>query len=85
MPQDWLDAHPAADDDGLVTVSTDYPDSVPARMFVRDADVRRQVTVAFLERGWPQNEQLLRELFDLRAELATLVGYADWAAYDAGT
>ena len=82
MPQDWLDAHPAADD-GLVTVSTDYPDSVPARMFVRDADVRRQVTVAFLERGWPQNEQLLRELFDLRAELATLVGYADWAAYDA--
>ena len=82
LPQDWLDAHPA-DDDGLVTVTTDYPDSVPARMFVHDGDVRRQVTVAFLERGWPQNEALLREMFALRHELATLVGYADWASYDA--
>jgi thimet oligopeptidase len=82
LPQDWLDAHPA-DEAGLVTVTTDYPDAVPARMFVHDADVRRQVTVAFLERGWPQNEPLLRELFALRHELATLVGYADWASYDA--
>ena len=83
MPQDWLDAHPADPEDGLVTVTTDYPDAVPVRMFVHDPDVRRQVTVAFLERAWPQNEPLLRELFELRAELATLVGYADWASYDA--
>ncbi|WP_028637814.1 M3 family metallopeptidase [Nocardioides sp. URHA0032] len=82
LPQDWLDAHPA-DEDGLVTVTTDYPDSVPARMFVHDAAVRRDVTVAFLERGWPENEPLLHELFALREELARLVGYADWASYDA--
>src|SRR4051812_380440 len=48
MPEDWLAAHPV-DQDGLVTVTTDYPDAVPARMFVRDADVRRQVTIAFTE------------------------------------
>lgn len=82
MPQDWLDAHPAGDD-GLVTVTTDYPDAVPARMFVHDAEVRRAVTVAFLERGWPQNDPLLHEILDLRAELAALVGYPDWASYDA--
>jgi len=82
MPDDWLAAHPA-DDEGLVTVTTDYPDAVPARMFVRDADVRRQVTVAFNERGWPDNEPLLKELFDLRHEYANLVGYSDWASYDA--
>lgn len=82
MPQDWLDAHPPAED-GLVTITTDYPDSVPVRMFARDAAVRRDVTVAFLERGWPHNEELLREMFALRHELATLVGYADWASYDA--
>jgi thimet oligopeptidase len=82
LPQDWLDAHPA-DADGLVTVTTDYPDSVPARMFVHDAAVRREVTVAFLERGWPHNDALLREMFELRHELASLVGYADWASYDA--
>ena len=82
MPQDWLEAHPA-DAEGLVTVTTDYPDAVPARMFIRDADVRREVTVAFQERGWPQNDALLKELFDLRHEYANLVGYSDWASYDA--
>lgn len=82
MPQDWLDAHPA-DADGLVTITTDYPDSVPVRMFAHDADLRRDITVAFLERGWPRNDTLLREMFDLRHELATLVGYPDWASYDA--
>ena len=32
MPADWVAAHPA-DDDGLVTVTTDYPDVVPFRTF----------------------------------------------------
>jgi thimet oligopeptidase len=82
LPQDWLDGHPAGDD-GLVAVTTDYPDAVPTRMFAHDAQVRRDVTVAFLERGHPQNEPLLQELFALRHELANLVGYDDWASYDA--
>jgi thimet oligopeptidase len=82
LPQDFLDAHEAADD-GLVTVTTDYPDAVPTRMFAHDQDVRRDMTVAFLERGWPATDPLLREMFDLRHEIANLVGYADWAAYDA--
>ena len=82
LPQDWLDSHPV-DDDGLVRVTTDYPDAVPARMFAHDAAARREITVAFLERGWPQNDALLREMFALRHELANLVGYPDWASYDA--
>ncbi|GAA4816179.1 M3 family metallopeptidase [Nocardioides caeni] len=82
LPADWLEAHPA-EDDGLVTVTTDYPDAVPVRMFARDAGVRHDMTVAFLERGWPTTEPLLTEMFALRHELATTVGYADWASYDA--
>ncbi len=82
MPEDWLEAHPP-DADGRVAVTTDYPDALPARMFVRDAAVRREVTMAFLNRGWPDNEPVLHEMFALRHELATLVGYADWASYDA--
>lgn len=82
MPGDWLEAHPAGDD-GLVAITTDYPDAVPARMFVHDRDVRRDVTVASLQRGWPQAEPLLAEIFALRHELAGLVGFPDWAAYDA--
>ncbi len=82
LPQDWLDEHPV-DDDGLVSISTDYPDTVPARMFVHDAEVRADLARAFLQQGWPQNDALLKEMFDLRHELAGLVGYDDWASYDA--
>ena len=82
LPQDWLDEHPV-DEDGLVAVSTDYPDTVPARMFVHDAEVRADLARAFLGQGWPQNDALLKEMFDLRQELAELVGYDDWASYDA--
>lgn len=82
MPQDWLDAHPAGDD-GLVTITTDYPDVVPVRTFCHDAEVRHDITVQFLERGWPQNDAVLRDLFELRHERAELVGHADWPSYDA--
>ena len=82
LPQDWLEAHPA-DEEGLVTVTTDYPDAVPVRMFAHDPGVRHDVTVAFLSRAWPHNGPLLDEMFALRHELATLVGYPDWASYDA--
>jgi thimet oligopeptidase len=82
LPADWLEAHPA-DDDGLVTVTTDYPDSVPTRMYAHDPGVRRDMAVAFLTVGWPQNDALLKELFALRHEMANLVGYPDWASFDA--
>ncbi len=82
MPQDWLAAHPA-DAEGLVAVTTDYPDSVPLRTFCADAQVRREMAHAFLSVGWPVNDPLLHELFDLRHELAQLLGYDTWADYDA--
>ncbi len=82
MPQDWLDAHPPGDD-GLVEITSDYPDAVPVRTFCRDAAVRRDLLVATLNVGWPDNDARLKELFALRAELAGLLGHADWADYDA--
>ncbi len=38
---------------------------------------------SFLNIGWPDNEPVLAELLDVRAEKATLLGYADWPSYDA--
>lgn len=82
MPQDWVEAHPVGDD-GLVTLTTDYPDVVPFSTFGTDAATRRELRVAFLNRAWPANDALLTELFENRREHATLLGYADWADYDA--
>jgi thimet oligopeptidase len=82
MPQDWVEAHPA-DDDGLVTVTTDYPDVVPFRTFARDAEARRAITTEFLTIGWPANDRVLQDLFAVRREHASLLGYDTWADYDA--
>jgi thimet oligopeptidase len=82
MPADWVEAHPV-DEDGLVTITTEYPDSVPVRTFAADRELRREMTHAFLDRGYPTAEPVLHELFALRHELATLVGYPDWPSYDA--
>jgi thimet oligopeptidase len=82
LPQDFIDAHPPVDD-GLVTITTDYPDWIPFRTFAHDAAARRELTTVFLRRAWPQNDELLHELLDLRAEQATLLGYSDWPDFDA--
>ncbi|MGV1008200.1 MAG: M3 family metallopeptidase [Dermatophilaceae bacterium] len=81
LPQDWVEAHPPGED-GLVTVTTDYPDSLPFRTFAHDAAGRREMAVAFLSVGWPKNDPLLSEMFALRQELAGLLGYQTWADYD---
>ncbi len=82
LPQDWLDVHPVGAD-GLITVTTDYPDLVPVVTFCTVRETRHALRVAFLNRAWPANDALLRELVDLRHELAGLVDYASWADYDA--
>ncbi|MGH8963638.1 MAG: M3 family metallopeptidase [Jatrophihabitantaceae bacterium] len=81
LPQDFIDAHPPGDD-GLVVLTTDYPDYIPFRTFAADADARRELAVQFLNRAWPQNDELLSELLSLRAEQAELLGYPDWPALD---
>lgn len=82
MPQDWIDQHPA-DDEGLVTVTTDYPDLIPFRTFAHDAAARRELVTQFLTIAWPANDEVLQRLFAVRREHAALLGYASWADYDA--
>jgi thimet oligopeptidase len=82
LPADWVERHPLGDD-GLVEISLDYPDVFPMLQFATDRDARVAVHVAFLNRGWPANDEVLTELLALRHELATLLGYDGWPAYDA--
>jgi thimet oligopeptidase len=82
LPADWLEAHPV-DEDGLVTVTTDYPDAFPVRTFATDRAVRLELVTTMQNKGYPTTEPVLSELFARRHELATLLGYADWPSYDA--
>jgi len=82
LPEDFVAEHPA-DADGMVEISTDYTDTHPFMANSVDAEARLTVMRSFLDLGWPANDAVLRELFEVRHELATLLGYPDWPSYDA--
>jgi len=78
LPQDWIDAHkPAAD--GKIEVSTDYPDYIPMMQYAEDDAARKELYTVYRQRGWPDNQAILQKILELRFELATLTGFANWA------
>lgn len=78
LPQDYLDAHkPGAD--GKVHLTFDYPDVFPVLDFATRRDTRRTVASAYANRAWPANDAVLRSLLQKRYELATTLGYPDYA------
>jgi thimet oligopeptidase len=82
LPEDFLDAHQPGED-GSVAITTEYPDYVPYMTFGKDREARAQLLHEFLNRAWPENDALLEELLELRAEHARILGYDGWPSYDA--
>ncbi|WP_447587670.1 M3 family metallopeptidase [Microbacterium lacticum] len=84
LPQDFIDEHPPGDD-GLVVLTTDYPDLMPVREYATDRATRTAIVAAYNDLAWPENDAVLAELLALRQELATLLGYGSWADYETET
>jgi thimet oligopeptidase len=82
LPQDYLDRHkPGAN--GKIVITTNYPDIFPAFQFAKSDDLRRRLTIAFDNRAYPKNHDLLQQILQTRYEIATLLGYSSWADYNA--
>jgi thimet oligopeptidase len=82
LPDDYVRAHPPGED-GLVAVTTDYPDVFPLLAYAHDGAAREQLWRLFRRRGHPANAEVLRRMLETRHELATLLGYPSWAQYAA--
>ncbi len=78
LPADWLAAHQPGPD-GKITITTDYPDIIPAMTYAKGQDLRQRLYMANLSRAFPQNDANLRDLLNLRQELASLLGRKDYA------
>ena len=79
LPQDFIDGHkPGAD--GLIHLTVDYPDSIPVFNFASIRDTRKKMMVAYANRGFPANDAVLTSLLQERADLATTLGFPDYAA-----
>ena len=80
MPQDYIDAH-QPDENGQITITTDYPDTGPIYSYSPNEALRKQLRTVDSDRAYPENVAPLRKLLEKRYELATLLGYPNWAAY----
>ncbi len=78
LPADYVRAH-APDEDGLVSITTEYPDYVPFMSYAIDPAAREEMWRIYRQRAYPANVEVLRNLIERRHELATLLGYRSWA------
>lgn len=82
LPQDYIERHkPGAD--GKIQISTNYPDALPVLTFAKSDALRRRLFVAFDNRAYPKNQEVLANLLKTRYEIATLLGFSNWADYNA--
>src|SRR5690606_4396253 len=80
LPADFIAAHPP-DANGVIRITTDYPDYNPFMTYATDDELRRELYIKFRSRGDQQNESVLHDIVKLRREKASLLGYRDWADY----
>lgn len=80
MPPDYVAAH-SADANGKVHVTTNYPDLIPFMTYAKDESARKALAIVNGRRAVPENVLLLEQMLAKRAELASLLGYANWAEY----
>jgi thimet oligopeptidase len=81
LPQDYIDRHRPDPKTGLITIGTDYPDALPVFSYARRESFRKALYTQYNNRGWPKNMDVLDRMLARRYELATLLGFANWADY----
>ncbi len=84
LPADYISRH-KPDINGIITLTTDEPDYRPVLEYARSTDLRRRLFNASNQRCYPANRDVLMQMLILRAQLAHLLGftnYADYAAAD---
>ena len=73
--------HPASAS-GAITLTTRDVDARPVLMYATSGDLRRRMMVALYNVAAPENVAVLERILRTRGEIARLLGYRNWAAYD---
>ena len=80
LPRDYIARH-KPDANGVVTLTIDYPDSLPVFSYAKDEDLRKRMFMEYNNRAHPKNIEVLDRMLAKRAELARILGYDTWANY----
>jgi thimet oligopeptidase len=81
MPPSYVDALEPGDAEGTVKVTLDYPAYVPFMEQAPVRDQRRELQRKYLNRAVGVNRELLEEAIRIRARIADILGYGDWADF----
>ena len=65
--------------DGPVTITTDPPEMSPVMSYAGSRSLRRRLYLAYNDRGYPANKQVLLDLLAAREEMAEVLGFRSWA------
>ncbi len=90
LPEDYLTRHgvrslAGADGgvtlvaDAAITLTTDPPEMSPVMSYAANPALRRKMYLAYNDRGYPANKQVLLDLLGLRQEMAEVLGFRSWA------
>ena len=88
LPDDYLARHGVHPDyantqhlvaDAPVVLTTDPPEMAPVMTYAINPQLRRRMYLAYNDRAYPANKQVLLDLLAAREEMATLLGFRSWA------
>jgi thimet oligopeptidase len=82
LPRDYIDSHKPGKD-GVIHITTSYPDYIPAMNFAVSENLRRRLYMAFNTRAYPKNRDVLLKMMRTRDEIASTLGFKSWADYNA--
>jgi thimet oligopeptidase len=80
LPADYIERHKPGTD-GKITLTIDYPDSLPVFSYAKNEALRKRMYIAYNNRAHPNNMAVLDRLIGKRYELANLIGFKTWADY----
>jgi len=86
LPADYLTRHGVTQTpegtltaENPITLTTDPPEMSPIMSYAISPALRRRMYLAYNDRGYPANKQVLLDLLSLRQEMASLLGFRSWA------
>jgi thimet oligopeptidase len=82
LPEDYI-KHPKHQpgEDGKITLTTEYPDAIPIFSYAKNDALREKMYMAYNNRAFPENIEVLNRLIAKRDELAKTLGFANYAEY----
>ncbi|ASP37424.1 tetraacyldisaccharide 4'-kinase [Bacterioplanes sanyensis] len=84
LPEDYI-AERVKTGEKTVTLTTNYPDLYPVLTYAHSDKLRYDLRVLAMQRGYPANAKVLKELISRRHEMAKILGYNSFAEYNMET